>query len=51
MTRFQRAKSRVDALIEGYERPLLPAAQEQALRQMMSSLTVVGDDLIHLSVF
>ncbi len=42
---FQRAKVRVDELIGGYERPLLPPSQEQALHQMMSNLAVqVGMD-------
>lgn len=35
---FQRAKVRVEALIGGYERSLLPIEQEQALRQMMIDL-------------
>lgn len=35
---FQRAKVRVDELLAGYERPLLPTEQEQALHQMMKTL-------------
>jgi trimethylamine:corrinoid methyltransferase-like protein len=35
---FQRAKVRVDELLAGYERPSIPPAQEQALRQMMNNL-------------
>ncbi len=35
---FARAKVRVDALIAGYERPSIPAEQEQALQQMMTRL-------------
>lgn len=35
---FQRAKMRVDELLMGYERPSLPAAQVEALHQMMNHL-------------
>jgi trimethylamine--corrinoid protein Co-methyltransferase len=35
---FERAKARVDALLDGYERPLLNPEQEQALQEMMRTL-------------
>ncbi len=35
---FQRAKARVDELLDGYERPSLPLGQEKALHKMMRQL-------------